>query len=117
MFEELAHHIHAEPCGNAPMDYMYWGEISLKDRRGNKFFIQAAYSFAGDSLIVMNENQYLKAEETKGELVETLENYESLEDSATSDFFQWFLRLDRLTDLKVKETLENVISRCRLFWA
>ena len=39
--------------------------------------------------------------------IEPLEMYDSLEEAASSQFFKWFLELDRATDGKVVETMRQ----------
>ena len=53
----------------------------------------------------------LEEAENKGDAcytAESMEEYESLEDAASSRFFKWFLELDRETDEKVLETMRQV---------
>ena len=116
-YEEVDKEIHAERCGNAPMDYMYWGEIKIQNEEGNSFFVRAAYHPEGEQLDVMTEEMHEKyervAEEGLFDNYELLEQYESLSDAAVSPFFRWFLELDRATDQKVLETMRQVDdTRC-----
>lgn len=111
-YEEVDKEIHAERCGNAPMDYMYWGEIKIQNDEGNAYYVRAAYHPEGEQLDVMTERMHEKyeriAEEGLCEEYELLEQYESLSDAAVSPFFRWFLELDRATDQKVLETMRQV---------
>ena len=54
--------------------------------------------------------KYVQAEKEGGfpQDIEPLEAYESLEEAASSQFFKWFLELDRETDAKVLETMRQI---------
>ena len=112
-YEEVDIEIHAERCGHAPMDYMYWGEIKLQNEEGNVYYVRNFYHPEGENMEVLTEEMhdlYVQAAET-GEIplgIETLEAYESLEEAASSQFFKWFLELDRETDGKVLETMRQI---------
>lgn len=62
-FEEIDRIIEAEHDGNAPMDYRYWGIITVQDENGARYYVEAAYSRMGDQLLVMDEGNYKKSEE------------------------------------------------------
>ena len=116
-YEEVDREIYAERCGNAPMDYMYWGEIKIQNEEGNVYYVRAVYHSEGEQLDVMTEEMRKKyesiAEEGLLEEYELLERYESLPGAAASSFFRWFLELDRATDQKVLETMRQVDdTRC-----
>ena len=112
-YEEVDIQIHAERYGHAPMDYMYWGEIKLQNYEGNIYYIRNFYFPEGENMAVLTEemhDKYMQAEK-EGEIqqdIEPLEAYESLEEAASSQFFKWFLELDRETDGKVLETMRQI---------
>ena len=105
--------IHAERCGHAPMDYMYWGEIKIQNEEGKTYYVRNFYYPEGERMEVMTEEvheKFVKAAEA-GEYpegIELLEVYDSMEEAASSQFFKWFLELDRATDGKVLETMRQV---------
>ena len=112
-YEEVDIQLHAERCGHAPMDYMYWGEIKLQNYEGNIYYVRNYYHPEGENMEVLTEemrDRYVRAEEEGGvpQDIEPLEAYESLEEAASSQFFKWFLELDRETDGKVLETMRQV---------
>ena len=112
-YEEVDIEIHAERCGHAPMDYMYWGEIKLQNEEGNVYYVRNFYHPEGENMEVLTEEMhdlYVQTAKT-GEIplgIETLEAYESLEEAASSQFFKWFLELDRKTDGKVLEIMRQI---------
>lgn len=112
-YEESDIQIHAERCGPAPMDYMYWGEIKLQNEEENIYYVRNYYHPEGEVMVVMTDEMRDKLVEAvnKGDAcytAETLEEYVSLEEAASSRFFKWFLELDRETDGKVLETMRQV---------
>lgn len=121
VYEEVERQIEAEPCGNAPMDYCYWGIITVKDESGKKYYVEATYAMDGDNLIVLDEENYKKSiaimhndsyfetdyEENYLE-AEILEQYDSLLEASHSEFFKFFLELDHATDKKVEEIMEYI---------
>ena len=112
-YEEVDREINAERCGNAPMDYMYWGEIKIQNEEGSVYYVRAAYYPDGEQMDVMTEEMHDKIIQAEAvgqyhEDIEFLEMYESLADAAVSRFFKWFLELDRATDQKVSEILRQV---------
>lgn len=42
-YEESDIQLHAERCGPAPMDYMYWGEIKLQNEEENTYYVRNYY--------------------------------------------------------------------------
>ena len=112
-YEEVDIQLHAERCGHAPMDYMYWGEIKLQNYEGKIYYVRNYYHPEGENMEVLTEeihDKYVQAERV-GDIpmdVEPLEAYESLEEAASSQFFKWFLELDRETDAKVLETMRQI---------
>ena len=112
-YEEVDREIHAERCGHAPMDYMYWGEIKIQNEEGKTYYVRNFYHPEGERMEVMTEeihDKFVRAAEA-GEYpegFEPLEVYDSLEEAASSQFFKWFLELDRGTDGKVLETMRQV---------
>ena len=112
-YEEEDIQIHAQRCGHAPMDYMYWGEIKLQNEEKNVYYVRNYYHPEGENMVVLTEemrDKFVEAEKT-GDILnsdDALEAYESLEDAASSRFFKWFLELDRETDGKVLETMRQV---------
>ena len=112
-YEEEDIQIHAERCGHAPMDYMYWGEIKLQNHEGNIYYIRNFYHPEGENMEVLTEemhDRFVQAQKD-GDIpvgLEPLESYESLEEASSSKFFKWFLELDRETDGKVLETMRQV---------
>ena len=112
-YEEADIQIHAERCGHAAMDYMYWGEIKLQNYEGKIYYVRNYYHPEGEKMEVLTEemhDKYVQAEKD-GDIpldIEPLEAYESLEKAASSQFFKWFLELDRETDGKVLETMRQV---------
>ena len=112
-YEEAGIQLHAERCGNAPMDYMYWGEIKLQNYEGNIYYVRNYYHPEGENMEVLTEEMHNKCVEAEKEGgfpqdIEPLEAYESLEGAASSQFFKWFLELDREMDGKVLETMRQV---------
>jgi hypothetical protein len=112
-YEEADIQIHAEHCGHAPMDYMYWGEIKLQNYEGKVYYVRNYYHPEGENMEVLTEemhDRFVQAEKEGDfpQYFEPLESYESLEDAASSRFFKWFLELDRETDGKVLETMRQV---------
>ena len=112
-YEESDIQLHAERCGPAPMDYMYWGEIKLQNEEENTYYVRNYYYPDGEVFVVLTDKMRDKLEEAKNKgddcyTAESLEEYESLEDAASSRFFKWFLELDRETDEKVLETMRQV---------
>ena len=112
-YEEADIQIHAERCGHAPMDYMYWGEIKLQNYEGNVYYVRNYYHSEGENMEVLTEEMHdrlVQAEKEGGfpQDFEPFEFYESLEDAVSSRFFKWFLELDRETDGKVLETMRQV---------
>ena len=61
-YEEVDREIHAERCGNAPMDYLYWGEIKIQNEEGNVYYVRAVYHPEGEQLDVMTEEMRKKYE-------------------------------------------------------
>ena len=112
-YEEADIQLHAERCGHAPMDYMYWGEIKLQNYEGKIYYVRNYYHPEGENMEVLTEEmheKYVQAEKEGGfsQDIEPLEAYESLEEAASSQFFKWFLELDRETDAKVLETMRQI---------
>ena len=112
-YEEADIQIHAERCGHAPMDYMYWGEIKLQNYEGNTYYVRNYYHPEGEVFAVLTEemrDKLVEAEKNRDAryTAETLEEYVALEEAASSRFFKWFLELDRETDGKVLETMRQV---------
>ena len=112
-YEEADIEIHAERCGQASMDYMYWGELKIRNEEGKTYYVRNYYHPEGECMEVITaemHDKFVQAVE-EGELpedFEALEAYDSLEDAASSQFFKWFLELDRETDGKVLETMRQV---------
>ena len=42
-YVEVDMEIHAERCGHAPMDYMYWGEIKIQNEEGKTYYVRNFY--------------------------------------------------------------------------
>ena len=113
-YHETSRQIEAEPSGgNAPFDFVYWGIICVEDEQGQKYYIEASYSDFGSNFIVLDEKNKKLADEwmlnpEEENRVTELEQYDSLEDTAASAFFRYFLIIDRETDKKVAEVMESV---------
>ena len=54
-YEEADIQIHAERCGHAPMDYMYWGEIKLQNYEGKVYYVRNYYHPEGEVFTVLTE--------------------------------------------------------------
>lgn len=128
-YEEISRMIEAEKCGNAPMDYSFWGVLKISNGK-TAYYVEAAYSEFGDQFDVMTEEmhdlfekkakEYNQVIETDiddldvlnlsdpSEGIEVVEHYESLIEAARSPFFKWYLELDRAVDDKVLKTLNSV---------
>ena len=158
-FKEISREIEAEPCGNAPFDYTYWGNIVVEDEESNRYHVQGFFAPDFTSFNVIDEENYQKnrkwveeqkqpeqkketfVEEHYQEIAErikavdldellahpelyfpeemleedeepespvpwqTLEQYDSIEETYDSDFFRFFAEIDRATDEKVAEVL------------
>ena len=140
--------IEAEHCGLAPMDFKYWGILTVQDEEENKYFVEAAYESEYDHYIVLDEENYNLSQKWMEEQYEklqafdsrhpelkdnemalwndaaltseymaidcaespvhVLERFDSLQDAAGSEFFKFYLELDRATDKKVAETMDRV---------
>ena len=127
-FEEIEYEVHAERCGQASMDYAFWGEIKIQGEEGKAFYILGNYHPEAESFYVMDSEMHEKLVEQKIRLyegeelrdgycdpksplikgVDIIEAYQSLVAAAGSPFFKWFLALDSYIDDKVIETLQNI---------
>lgn len=112
---EISKEICAEHTGPAPMDYAYIGNITVKDEHNNAFYIQGCYQQGITVFSVLDEESHQKYIElvnssNKGDdcPYEFKEYYESFDDTFNSEFFRFFLEIDRETDKKVKEVMEKV---------
>ena len=127
-YREVSRQIEAEPSGgNAPFDYVYWGIICVENDKGQKYYVEASYSDFGSNFVVLDEankqlaDQWMLHPEEENPVAE-LEQYESLEETAVSDFFRYFLIIDRETDKKVIEIMDAVDDtknygfRCGFSW-
>lgn len=56
--EEIDREIEAEPCGMAPFDYSYWGDITVKDQNGKIFHVQSVYAPDGEKHVVLDEENF-----------------------------------------------------------
>ena len=125
-FEEVSRVIEAERCGDAPMDYSYWGVLKISNGK-SAYYVEAAYSEFGDHFDVLTEEMhdlYEKRAAEHNQMVETdigflnltepsdgievVEQYESLIEAARSPFFKWYLEIDRAVDDKILKTLNSV---------
>lgn len=97
-YKVINEEIVAEHIGHAPTDYCYSGTKVVEDAEGDQFFVSAHYSPMGDIFVVLEDP----------EAEEALEEYERFEDTFDSEFFPFFLQIDRDTDKKVLETLEEI---------
>lgn len=61
-YEELDRRINAERCGDAPIDYSYWGVIKIRDEAGNVYYVEASYHPEGEHLDVLTEEMHDKYE-------------------------------------------------------
>lgn len=114
-YVEISKEIRAEQTGPAPMDYAYIGNISVKDEYNNVFYIQGHYQQGIAAFSVLDEenhNKYIewtKSNNTENDCpYELKEFYESFNDTFNSEFFRFFLEIDRDTDKKVKDVMEEV---------
>lgn len=103
--EELYTKVDAQHCGNAPFDYVYVGEIQVKS--GTEiFYVQGIFPPDGcDSFQVAKKTLFSEEDFSEEDYVE---GFESLEDAAGSDFFKYYLKIDKLTDQKVAEVMAEV---------
>ncbi|MBE6123553.1 MAG: helix-turn-helix domain-containing protein [Erysipelotrichaceae bacterium] len=129
-YREIDREVFAEHCGNAPFDYIYGANMIVEDESGARFHVQGYYSPEFSALSVTDEENFRKMKAySEGKDVETDENgdpwdnleiYDELEDASDSEFFRFFLEIDRMTDEKVKEVLShlddtaNYRMRCNL---
>lgn len=107
---EVDRTIGADPCGNAPVDYAFWGKITVQDENGVKYYVEASFSPFGEIYLVMDEKghelAYGEEECLPGEC--SIEFYETLSAAVQSQFWPWFSEIDRETDKKVIEILEKL---------
>ena len=161
-YKVISREVFAEHCGNAPYDYTYWGNIVVKNKKGEKFHVQGFYAPDFTAYSVLDHKNYLKHEKWlknnedmkavdswsldpldtlsyeeaekllknpekiekiyAGETVEgfedisawtTLETYENIDDAIDSDFFRYFLEIDKLTDDKVREVYAELCDTAK----
>ena len=116
IYEEIDRQIDACRCGNAPIDNDYLGILTVEDETGKRYYIVSIYSVEGEFFFVVDEEEYerysVDDNATMLEDVNKLEYYESFIDTALSEFFPYFLELDRATDKKVAETM-NMLDDTR----
>ncbi len=108
-FTEISRKIEAIPCGHAPFDFVYRGALGLKDENGSVYYVTASYMPMGEEFSVLDEESYRlwDSDEAAPDDIPALESYESLEETGQSEFFRYFLTLDRDTDVKVRETMAS----------
>lgn len=112
-YTEIAKEIEAEKLGDISSDYAYWGNIIVEDENGNRFYIQGYYDPVSTVFSVLDDENHEKyiewckdCECEVNQPYELKEYYESFDEAFNSDFFRFFLEIDRETDKKVKETME-----------
>lgn len=127
--------VFAEHCGNASFDYKYWANIVVEDDDSNRFHVQGFYAPDFTAFSVIDEENFRAFEEFEKQQKEkdaefavnelsdyekminelaveypwhTMEEYDDIEAATDSDFFRFFLEIERLTDDKVKEVLDQI---------
>ena len=95
----------AEHFGNAPFDFFYMAELELTADDGRRVYTRACFWPDGTSAYMLCSRSVQEVEIDEDE---PLELYESLEDASISEYFPYFLELDRLTDQKAVETMAVV---------
>ena len=129
-YQEVSREVFAEPCGNAPFDYTYWANIVVSDEADNRYHVQGYYAPDFTAYSVIDEENYRKHKkwykkhketDTEEEYPwKTLETFATLEEAYDSDFFRFYMEIDRITDQKVEETLNKILdtanygTRCNL---
>lgn len=57
---EIDREVHAEHCGNAPFDYIYWANIIVEDEDTNRFHVQAYFHPEFTMFSTIDEENYQK---------------------------------------------------------
>ena len=110
-YKEVDREISAERCGHAPYDYSYLGKIVVEDENSDRFYVYGYYSPLYSFYAVIDEKSYIDnnlAEEFEELDMVATEKYDDIEDAVDSDFFRYFLEIDKATDDKVKEVLSDI---------
>ena len=99
-------------CGNAPFDYDYVGRIRVMDETGRVFLAEGVYTPDGALFTVR------RADLPGGTDAASvpLETYQTIEDTAASAFFPFFLEIDKNTDQKVREVLDRLDDTREYGW-
>jgi len=67
-YEKIEASASAEHCGNAPFDFNYFGSMTLKNKEGKNYHLEAIYMVTGESFFyVMDDEQYEKYKEFVGD--------------------------------------------------
>ena len=106
IYRETDRQIRAFHSGSAPFDYTYAGVITVEDTGGRRFFVQGYYSDSFRAFTVMDEENYRIFEKQNDGDYEMMESYSTFNETFDSDFFRFFLEIDRATDEKVNEIME-----------
>lgn len=98
--EELRRNVRMERCGCGPMDYAVEGEIEVLNDKDEHVFVTAFYG--PETVLSVSKLSLLDCNDMiEEEMLE--ETYSDLEEAAESDYFRFFLALDKATDEKVAE--------------
>ena len=98
--KELRRNVRMERCGCGPMDYAVEGEIEVLNDKNEHVFVTAFYG-PETILSVSKESLLDYTDVIEEEMLE--ETYNDLEEAAESDYFRFFLELDKATDEKVAD--------------
>ena len=96
-----------EHFGNAPFDFFYLAEFELTGEDNKKVFVEANFWQDGSALFGVTSKSVQETIDTEAS-DSMIECYETLEDATKSEYFPYFLELDKLTDHMVSEKLTEV---------
>lgn len=119
--EELRRNVRMERCGCGPMDYVVEGEIEVLNDKQEHVFVNAFYG--PETVLSVSKVSLLDYPDIiEEEMLE--ESYTDLEEAADSDYFRFFLELDKATDEKVADFQKRIndtkyydgIRMGQMFW-
>lgn len=102
--QKVREEVRVQRCGEGPMDLAFVGEIEV-DTGDKTVYVNAYYGF--ETVLYVTERPMAFGDEMIDE-DDMLESYSELTEAAESDYFAYFLELDRLTDEKAEETKRHL---------
>lgn len=98
--EKIREEVRVERCGMGPMDLAFIGEIEV-DTGKNTVYVCAYYGM--ETVLYVSKKSIISSNEMIDD-GSALESYSDITDAAASDYFPYFLELDKLTDEKAEQT-------------